>query len=794
MIYTLGIRKKLLLVYSVTTILVFSVAGSYWAYSNYHSHKEYFQQRLISQGNLVANNISAAVLFNDEEAIQEIIGALRSDPALVSASLSSDKLDHTIAQTFEGEQVRKHSNILPGVDYTHFGSLVIPILESGQTIGELTIGFDDSELHDKTTQSAITLFITAILAIMSGILFANPFLRSIIKPVIALSKISKEVTETKNYSLRSHTYYPDEVGELSINFNAMLEIIEVRDKDLESRFEQAFLNAPIGMVLIDSSLNIIRHNKISEELFGLVGLEPKEVKDIISPLDQSEVKTLFTQLVCDEIDKFKVEIRCQGKAGNTLNIALSVSSILDNKKRFSYAVVQLQDITESRRLSLELAFQAQHDSLTGLANRRVLNQALLELKKDPRNANRQHTLSIMDLDQFKTVNDTCGHMAGDELLCQVANKIREKVRQGDLVVRLGGDEFALLLYHCDKVEAQRITEDIRLAIESIHFNWQGDTFRISVSIGAMASYLSNEDVSQVLQQVDSACFIAKESGRNRVHLIDAQDSEITAKHNEMQWAHRLHKAMSEDHFVLFAQPMFSLGEEEKNEYVEILLRLRNPDGKTFTPPGAFLPAAERYGLSVKLDQWVINHLITNLPKYREAFGDKRSYWINISGASISDPLFLTYLEEKISAANLPAKMINFEITETAIIRNLSAAKDSVLRLKALGCQFSLDDFGSGMSSFGYLKELPVDYIKIDGMFVRGMIDDPVNTVFVQSIVNIASVMGIKTVAEYIETTEVLTKTIEMGVSYAQGFLLARPEELLSEKLAAVVEQERNVRC
>jgi len=792
MIYTLSIRKKLLAVYSVTTVLVFSIAGSYWAYSNYHSDRDYFQQRISNQGSLVASNISAAVLFNDEDAIHEILSALSSDSALVSASLSSDKLDRVITKNFDPSKPRKHAEVLPGVDYTHIGSLVIPVQESGETIGELSISFDDSELHEKTNRSAYTLLITAILAVIFGTLFANFFLRSITKPIIALSKISKEVTETKNYSLRSHSYLPDEVGELSVNFNAMLEIIEVRDKDLESRFEQAFLNAPIGMVLIDSGLNIIRHNKVSETLLGLKDLGPRQVQDIISPVDQSEVGNLFTQLVLNKIDKFSVEIRCQGIMDNTLTVAMSVSSVLDNKERFSYAVVQIQDITESRRLSLELAFQAQHDSLTGLANRRVLNQALLEVKKDPRNANREHTLSILDLDQFKTVNDTCGHLAGDELLCQVADKIREKVRQGDLVVRLGGDEFALLLYHCDKNEAQRITEDIRLAIESIHFNWQGDTFRISASIGAMASYLSNLDVSKVLQQVDSACFLAKESGRNRVHLIDPQDAEITATQNEMQWAHRLHKAMAEDHFVLFSQPIFSLGAEDRNEYVEILLRLRNTDGLTFTPPGAFFPAAERYGLSVKLDQWVINHLITHLPKYREAFGDKRSYWVNISGASISDPQFLNYLEERISAAKLPAKMINFEITETAIIRNLRDAKESILRLKALGCQFSLDDFGSGMSSFGYLKELPVDYIKIDGMFVRGMIDDPVNTVFVQSIIDIASVMGIKTVAEYIETPEVLEKTIEMGVSYAQGFLLARPEELFSEKLADAVKKEREL--
>ena len=774
------------MVYALTTVLVFAFAGSYWVYINYQTTKTHLQQRIASQGTLVGNNLGAAIIFKDDGAIHEILSTLGSDAAIVSAELSSTNLEKSILLSFPQNP---QGAGLTSAASTQISSLLVPVFDSGQEIATINLKYDNAELNHAVKESALITLVIALVATILGSLLSRAFLRSVTAPILALSEVSKQVSLTKDYSLRSQTVSPDEVGALSDSFNAMLEIIEVRDRDLESRFEQAFFNAPIGMVLVDAKVKIISHNKIAESLFGIKRLTSDKVQDIIVHTDQDKVMALFIELITGQISKFDVEVNCIADSGDIVTIILNASTVLKKNKKFGYAVVQLQDVTESRRLSKELEFQAQHDSLTGLANRRVLNQAIAQVQADPRKNKKQHTLSILDLDQFKTVNDTFGHIAGDELLCQVADQIRSKVRKGDLVVRLGGDEFALLLYQCDKQEAQRITEDIRSAIESIHFNWEGHTLRISASIGAMASCLANTDTTSILQQVDSACFIAKEAGRNRVHIIETDDSDISTRHDEMQWVHRLHQAMSENLFVLFAQPIFSLGKGEHREYVEILLRLHDKDQDKLIAPGAFLPAAERYGLSVKVDQWVINHLIENLPKYRRAFGDKRSYWLNISGASLSDPQFLNYLEETITHAKLPPKMINFEITETSIIRNISTAKESMIRLKLLGCQFSLDDFGSGMSSFGYLKELPVDYIKIDGMFVRSMEDDPINTVFVKSIVDIASAMGIKTVAEYVESKDILSKLIEMGASYAQGYAMGLPEELLSEKLAKAIEED-----
>jgi diguanylate cyclase (GGDEF)-like protein/PAS domain S-box-containing protein len=824
MIRSLNIHKKLLLIYSMTTLLVFLIAGSYWVYSNDQAHQTQFHQRIKSQGVLVASNIGAAILFEDSEAVTEILSALKSDPAIVSAEIfsPSNQLSYSI-EFKDPPETSEHGFLFGVIEHQNWGKLTVPILESGESISKIVILFNRGERRQAMVDSATVTLLTTLLAIVLGTALASRLQRHLTQPILQLSEVAREVTQTKNYSLRTEIHRLDEIGKLGKDFNSMLGIIEQRDKNLEeiveqrteqilsknkelsiqieereksdvvrremqARFEQAFINAPIGMALINKDGKLVRYNKVATTLFSQAQLESENIGDMIHHDYRDEVATQFINMTSGKISSFDSDVRAINFAGNEISVILSVSAINNDSGEFQYGVLQAQDVTESRRLSKDLEYQAQHDSLTGLANRRVLNQVLADVKKDERDKNKQHTLCIIDLDQFKTVNDTCGHIAGDELLCQVADVICSKVRKNDLVVRLGGDEFAILLHHCDKEKAQILTESIRKAIEGIHFQWQDGTFRISASIGAMTSYLADMDTSLVLQQVDSACFVAKESGRNRVHMIDPKDSEINARQSEMNWVHRLHQAMENNLFVIYAQPMFALNGSDQNEYVEILLRLRNEKDDSIISPGAFLPAAERYGLSVNIDQWVVTYLISNMPRYRQAFGDKRSYWINLSGASISDPKFLSFLEEAITQANLPPKMLNFEITETSVIRNLNVAKETILRLKTLGCLFSLDDFGSGMSSFGYLKHLPVDYIKIDGMFVRDMLEDKIDMVIVKSIVEIASVMGITTIAEYVETADALHKVKELGASYAQGYCLGLPEPLISEKLEKEIQR------
>jgi len=532
------------------------------------------------------------------------------------------------------------------------------------------------------------------------------------------------------------------------------------------------------MALINEAMEVTKYNQVFGELLDVETNESFTLHRIILPDYQDEVSTQFALLKNGDNSRFESRVKCNDEKGIIVFAVFQFSAIHNLDGSFRHAVLQVQDITESTRLADKLEYQANHDALTGLANRRVLDQALHNITSEDRDYQKPHTLCFLDLDQFKVVNDTCGHMGGDELLRQVSETIQNQTRGDDLTVRMGGDEFAILLYHCEMNVAHKITENIRRAIENIHFRWKGNIFRISASIGAVICDPNRFDVDSIMQQVDAACYEAKEAGRNRVHIVDSESLTANQRKKESLWAHRLRQAIDEQLFVLYGQPIISLVDDEQGNNVEVLLRLKNEDGTLLTP-GAFLPAAERYGLMTNIDRWVIGHLIERLTQDAHACDGTTSYWINLSGMSVSDKNFLVFLEDIIKQANLPSNVLNFEITETYFVSNMNVAKNMIHELTKLGCQFSLDDFGSGMSSFGYLKQLPIDWIKIDGMFIRDILDDEVNMIFVRNIIELAKAMGKKTVAEYVENQAILSKVKELGVSYVQGYELGRPKELFS---------------
>ena len=429
----------------------------------------------------------------------------------------------------------------------------------------------------------------------------------------------------------------------------------------------------------------------------------------------------------------------------------------------------------------QLAYQANYDELTGLLNRRAFEAALTRAHREASGKPTPSFLMFMDLDQFKIVNDTSGHAAGDELLKLVSQLIRDQVRSNDLVGRLGGDEFALLLWECPEHVALRIAESIRSAIEEFQFNWDTETYRIGVSIGVVPLDPMLGDVSELQQLADAACYEAKDAGRNRVHITRTAADASKGHRGEAQWVQRLRDAMDNDRFALYGQlikPINPTGDEP--ERMEILLRMRDPVSRKLIPPGAFLPAAERFGLSTKLDQWVVENLIRTLFVH-DAFGaGDRRYWINLSGNSVGDRRFAEFLVDAIKNSPLPVGTLNFEITETAVIRSVAEAGKLMAKLRDQGCQFALDDFGSGLSSFGYLKKLPVDYLKIDGMFVRDIMTDPTDRMFVRSIIDIAHTMGIKVTTEFIENEEMLHAVADFGTDYVQGYGIHRPEVLFPQ--------------
>ena len=421
----------------------------------------------------------------------------------------------------------------------------------------------------------------------------------------------------------------------------------------------------------------------------------------------------------------------------------------------------------------KINYQAAHDSLTGLISRREFESRLQHVL-DSSDSKSEHALCYLDLDQFKVINDDCGHLAGDELLHQLANMLQSKVRKRDTLARLGGDEFGLLMEHCPVGEAMRIAESLRKTVEEFRFAWEKKNFSLGVSIGLVPIISGKNNVKDVLGAADAACYAAKDAGRNRIHIYNPEDVELAKRRGEMKWVTKIKDAIDEDRLRLYVQPIVALyGEKKDKKHYECLVRMKDENGKTI-PPGAFLPAAERYDLSTRIDWWVFESAYAWLDKRPGKSKGLTSCSINLSGHSLGDEEFLQFLVKKIDDGNVLPSSICFEITETVAISRLSNAINFMEVLKAKGCYFALDDFGSGVSSFGYLRNLPVDFLKIDGMFVRDMVDDPIDKEMVRSINEIGHVMGKKTIAEFVENKETLACLKELGVDYAQGYHLGRP--------------------
>lgn len=425
-----------------------------------------------------------------------------------------------------------------------------------------------------------------------------------------------------------------------------------------------------------------------------------------------------------------------------------------------------------------LFYQASHDPLTNLLNRQEFEHRLQKLLRGLQQYDEEHVLCYMDLDQFKVINDTCGHTAGDELLRQISSILSKHVREQDTLSRLGGDEFAVLLINCHMSEAARLAETFREAVQNFRFIWQRKIFELGVSIGLVRINRQSGTLADILSDADAACYIAKENGRNRVHIYESDDQTIQRHRGEMAWVSRIRQTLEDNRFRLYHQPIVPVDSSviEKYHY-EVLVRMLDEEGQ-LVPPITFLPAAERYNLMPTLDRWIIQTLFAWLVAHPQRLDELAVCSINLSGTSIGDKSFSDFIAEQLTHYALPTEKICFEVTETAAIANLTEASKFMRLFKDRGCHFSLDDFGSGMSSFAYLKNLPVDYLKIDGGFVKNMVTDSIDHAMVEAIHRVGHVMGLKTIAEYVENQAILEELRKIGVDYAQGYGISKPKPLV----------------
>ncbi|WP_257900363.1 putative bifunctional diguanylate cyclase/phosphodiesterase [Marinobacter sp. F4206] len=429
-----------------------------------------------------------------------------------------------------------------------------------------------------------------------------------------------------------------------------------------------------------------------------------------------------------------------------------------------------------KRAESTLQHMAYHDSLTDLVNRREFERQLVQALHDSRKSVRDCVLLYLDLDQFKIINDTCGHMAGDELLKQLAKVLSQKLRANDTLARLGGDEFGVLLRGCDAMDARKVAESLCEEVREYRFVWDDKPFAVSLSVGMVIMSGQYKTAGELLSHADLACYAAKDRGRNNVQVYESSDKDMRQRQRDMQWMSRLQEALQTNNFFLYHQEMIPLQEASADGFrTEFLVRLRQ--GNEIIPPGAFIPAAERFGLMPRIDRRVIELAFAYLDRTGLGRETSGTFFINLSGGSLSDGELFNYIRDKVQEYSILPRRVCFEITETSAIANLSDTIGFIERARSDGFKFALDDFGSGMSSFSYLKALPIDYLKVDGGFIRNLLADPIDMGIVDACNRIGHAAGLKTIAEFVETDEVKECLRKLGLDYAQGYGIAKPAPL-----------------
>lgn len=699
------------------------------------------------------------------EHIEKVIGAkLSIQPLIKGKNIDLEKklaISDMVVKPLNDKEVSGHALITAVDDQS---KLIVSTLGSREIFEQ---GESTSSLLSWAT-SIIALMLAAISWMLD---------RMVLIRLERMSEDVKRISDSADMSGRVRQLNgQDELSSLSHGINGMLDRIEDSryELQLEKERAQVTLEGIADAVITSNEFGYVLYmNAAAERLTG-VNLSEAKIKTLHSLfrlLAEDRITAMNSEWLTDSYSS-QEEVILERADGEEFVIRKSASPLYDSDGHTFATVTVLHDVTMLRRLSNQLSFQASHDQLTGLINRYEFDRKTQVAIDDAATENRVHCLAYIDLDQFKIVNDTCGHMAGDVLLKQLANHIKAKVRSSDTLARLGGDEFALLLMGCDLDKAQQIIESLLQVVREYRFTFEDKVFKIGASVGLTEiSPHHNLTLSELLSTVDSACYTAKEEGGNRIHIYRSDDSDIKEHNNQLEWVSRIHLGLEKKQFVLYIQRMASLSEGAEL-HCELLIRMQAMDG-SYYPPGYFLPAAERYHLMPKIDRWVVGEALSIIARKGASFPYVCA--INLSGQTLSEEGFLEYVIEQIKLHKVDTRRICFEITETSVIANLNKARQFMHALREIGCRFSLDDFGSGLSSFAYLKNLEVDFLKIDGMFVKAIVNNKIDRAMVESINNVGHVMGLHTIAEFAENDDIINMLKEIGVDYAQGYGVAKPE-------------------
>lgn len=656
-------------------------------------------------------------------------------------------------------------------------------------IGTLKIAVSTIELEKEKDNIIIEGVIITTLLLAITIIITLAYIRRVTTPFrTMLTGIDTIRDGNIGYQLPSTPI--EELNILAKHINNMSATLKqaqerlVEDSDNELYVERAKALVTLeaigeGVITTDNEANITYMNPAAEILTGVkyhevTGMSLHKFFKVRHP-DSDISKEYPVQKVIQDQDTLNHDPHLTLIRPNNSEIVIkdTASPIHDRNGNVIGMALVFHDFSHIKHMSDKLAYQASHDDLTELYNRREFEKQLESALKDAQERDTEHALCYLDLDQFKIINDTCGHLAGDVLLKQISHQIRSRIRRHDLLARLGGDEFGIIFYDTDIKEAVKFSEQVRSSVADFKYIWHNASFDIGVSIGLVPINASVNSHSELLIRADSACFIAKDNGRNCIHTYAPSDRDIMRRSDELQWYNRITDAIDNDSFELYCQLIQPLhSDNDKNSHHEVLLRLKDTDEMVL--PSEFLPAAERYLLMPRIDRWVIDSFLKTFERKAISNFQGDIYAINLSGQSLCNEEFLDYIIQRLQGQYVNPEYLIFEITETAAISNLDKALHFINTLKELGCRFALDDFGTGVSSFQYLHDLPVDYLKIDGKFVRNIEHSQINHSIISAITDIGHELGLKIIAEFVEDETIHNKLKESDIDYVQGYAVGRP--------------------